>query len=53
MTEDTIARWIRTVLHMSVENIAKYLAGSVQPVATLKDKAMAVPITHIMAKAGW
>ena len=35
---------------MSVENIAKYLVGSVQPVAASKDKAKAVPITHIMSR---
>ena len=29
------------------------MVGSVQPVAASKDKAMAVPITHIIAKAGW
>ena len=53
VTKDTIARWIRTVLHMSGVNIAKYSAGSVRLAAASKDKAMAVPITHIMAKAGW
>ena len=53
MTKDNIARWIRTMLHMSGVNIAKYSAGSVRPVVALKDKAMAVPITHIMAKVGW
>ena len=53
VTKDTIARWIRTVLHMSGVNIAKYSAGSVRPAAASKDKAMAVPITHIMVKTGW
>ena len=37
VTKDTIARWIRTVLHMSGINIAKYSAGSVRPVAASKD----------------
>lgn len=53
VTKDTIARWIRTVLHMSGVNTEKYSAGSVRPAAASKAKAMAVPITHIMAKAGW
>ena len=53
VSKDTIARWIRTVLHMSGVDIVKYLAGSVGPVAASKAKVMAVPITHIMTKAGW
>ena len=48
VTKDTIARWIRTVLHMSGVNTTKYSAGSVRPAAASKAKAMAVPIKHIM-----
>ena len=53
VTKDTIARWIRTVLRMSGVDTDKYSAGSVRHAAVSKAKAMAVPITHIMAKAGW
>ena len=53
VTKDIIATWIRTVLHISAVNTTKYLAGSVRPAAASKAKAMAVPITHMMAKAGW
>ncbi|XP_050706772.1 uncharacterized protein LOC126992159 [Eriocheir sinensis] len=53
VTKDTIARWLREVLRMSGVDTEKYSAGSVRPAAASKAKAMAVPITHIMAKAGW
>ncbi|MPC60649.1 hypothetical protein E2C01_054704 [Portunus trituberculatus] len=38
---------------MSGVDTDKYSAGSVRPAAVSKAKAMAVPIKHIMAKAGW
>lgn len=53
VTKDTIAKWLREVLRMSGVDTEKYSAGSVRPAAASKAKAMAVPITHIMAKAGW
>lgn len=53
VTKDTVARWIRTVLIMSDVDTEKYSAGSVRPAAASKAKATAVPITHIMTKAGW
>ena len=31
----------------------KFTAGSVRPAAVSKAKAMAIPITCIMSKAGW
>ena len=39
--------------HMSGVDTDKYSAGSVRPAVASKAKAMAVPVTHIMAKAGW
>ncbi|KAK3894573.1 hypothetical protein Pcinc_001665 [Petrolisthes cinctipes] len=51
--KDTIERWIRRMLVMSGVDTTKYSAGSVCPAAASKAKAMAVPITFIMAKAGW
>lgn len=53
VTKDTIARWIKTVLHMSGVDTAKFTAGSVRPAAASKAKAMAVPISCILEKAGW
>ncbi|MPC94672.1 hypothetical protein E2C01_089851 [Portunus trituberculatus] len=38
---------------MSSVDTDKYSAGNVRPAAVSKAKAMAVPIKHIMAKAGW
>ncbi|KAK3889264.1 hypothetical protein Pcinc_006829 [Petrolisthes cinctipes] len=53
VSKDTIARWIRRMLVMSGVDTTKYSAGSVRPAAASKAKARAVPITFIMAKAGW
>ena len=38
---------------MSGVDNEKFLVGSVWPAAVSKAKTMAVPIKHIMAKAGW
>ncbi|XP_076065157.1 uncharacterized protein LOC143039186 [Oratosquilla oratoria] len=51
--KDTIARWIKTMLSRLGVDTTKFTAGSVRPAALSKAKAMAVPITCIMAKAGW
>lgn len=53
ITKDTVARWIRTVLSLSGIDSSQYSAGSVRPAAASKAKAMALPIAHIMARAGW
>lgn len=53
VSKDTIARWIRSVLHLSGIDTVKYSAGSVRSAAASKAKSMNVPIMHIMAKAGW
>lgn len=53
VSKDTIARWIKTMLNMSGVDTSKFTAGSVRPAAASKAKAMAVPLTCIMAKAGW
>lgn len=53
VSKDTIARWIRSMLVLSGVNIARFTAGSVRTAAASKAKAMAVPVAHIMAKAGW
>ena len=53
ITKDTIANWIRIMLNRSGLDTRKYSVGGVQPAAAWKAKAMAVLITHIMAKAGW
>lgn len=53
VAKDTIARWIRTMLRMSGIDTSKFSAGSVRPAAASKAKVAAVPVTCIMAKAGW
>lgn len=52
-SKDTISRWIKSVLHMSGVDTEIFTAGRVRPAAASKAKAMAVPVAHIMAKAGW
>ena len=47
--KDTIVRWIRIMLNRSGVDTRKYSAVNVRPAAASKTKAMAVPITHIMA----
>lgn len=53
VSKDTIVRWIKSMLSMSGVDTTKFKAGSVRPAATSKAKAMAVPVTCIMQKAGW
>ena len=53
VSKDTIARWIRAVLHLSGIDTVKYSAGSVRSAAASKARSLHVPIMHIMAKAGW
>lgn len=53
VSKDTIARWVRTMLIKAGVDTSKYTAGSVRPAAASKAKAMAVPVAHIMARAGW
>ncbi len=53
VTKDTIARWIKTMLDRAGVDTTKFTAGSVRPAAASKAKSMAVPISCILAKAGW
>ena len=53
VTRDTIARWIRIVLHRSGVDTRLYSASSVRHAAASRAKVMAVPIAHILVKAGW
>lgn len=53
VSKDTIARWIKSMLCMSGVDTTKFKAGSVRPAAASKAKALAVPVTCIMQKAGW
>ena len=53
VSKDSIARWIRMMLHLSGVDTTRYTAGSVWPEASSKAKTMAIPVAHIMAKAGW
>lgn len=53
VTGNTIARWIKSMLAISGVDTSKFTAGSVRPAAASKAKAMAVPISCILEKAGW
>lgn len=53
VTKDTIARWIRTLLAMAGVDTKIFTAGSVRPAAASRAKALAVPISAILARAGW
>lgn len=53
VTKDTIARWVKAMLKRSGVDTTTFTAGSVRSAAVSKAKAMSVPITTIMAKAGW
>lgn len=53
VSKDTVARWLKVMLDRCGIDTTKYTAGSVRPASTSKAKALAVPITTIMAKAGW
>lgn len=53
VTRDTIARWIRLMLHRSGVDTRMYSASSVRHAAASRAKAKAVPITIILEKAGW
>ena len=53
MTRNTIAHWVKFMLDRSGVDIVKFKAGSVQPAVASQAMTMSVPITCIMAKAGW
>ena len=53
VSKDTISRWVKTVLHLAGIDTNVFTAGSVRTAAASKAKALAVPISTIMAKAGW
>ena len=53
VTSNTIARWIKSVLFISGVDTSKFTAGSVRTAAASKAKAMAVPVSCILEKAGW
>ena len=53
VSRDTVARWVKCMLNRSGVDTTKFSAGSVRPAAASKAKALSVPISCIMAKAGW
>ncbi|MPC51744.1 hypothetical protein E2C01_045597 [Portunus trituberculatus] len=53
VTRNIIAHWIKTMLDKSGMDTTKFTAGSVCAAATSKAKTMAVPVSCIMARAGW
>ena len=53
VTRDTIAAWIRVMLHRSGVDTRKHSASTVRHAAASRAKAMAVPISHILARVGW
>ena len=53
VSKDTIARWVKSVLCLSGIATAVFKAGSVRPAAASYARAMAVPVSCILQKAGW
>ena len=53
VSKDTISRWVKTVLYLAGIDTNVFTAGSVRTAAASKAKALSVPISTIMAKAGW
>lgn len=53
VSKDTVARWIKSMLKGCGINTTIYTAGSVRPASVSKAKALNVPISTILAKAGW
>ena len=50
---DTVARWIKSMLKGCGINTSKYTAGSVRPASVSKANSLNVPLSTILAKAGW
>ena len=53
VSRDTISRWIKTVMCRAGINIKDFGSHSVRSAVTSKASTSAVPITVILAKAGW
>ena len=53
VSRDTVARWIKTVLHRSGIDTNIYGAHSVRAASTSRAKLKAVPVQEILEKAGW
>lgn len=53
VTRDTISRWLKTVMLRSGIDVQKYGSHSIRSAASSKAKTNSVPITDILAKAGW
>lgn len=53
VSKDTIARWVKSLLSMAGVDTSVFKAGSLRPAAASKAKAMAVPLSCILSRAGW
>ena len=53
ISRDTVARWIKTVLHRSGIDTKIYGAHSFRAASTSRAKLKAVPVQEILEKAGW
>lgn len=53
VSNDTVARWLKTMLCKCGIDTKKYTAGSIRPASVSMAKAKDVPIDTIMEKAGW
>ena len=53
INRDTVARWIKTVLHRSGIDTKIYGAHSVRAASTSRAKLKAIPVQEILEKAGW
>ncbi|MPC68653.1 hypothetical protein E2C01_062856 [Portunus trituberculatus] len=52
VSKDTVAQWLKVMLGICGIDTTKFTVGSGRPASTSKAKALAVPISTIMAKAG-
>lgn len=53
VSKDTLARWIKTVLHNAGIDTSKFKAHSTRAAATSAAESRKVPVSDILATAGW
>lgn len=52
-TQDTVSRWVKTVLRHAGIDTKAYSAGSVRSASASKAKRAGVPVDSILTKGGW
>lgn len=53
ISKDTISRWIKTILEMADIDITKFTAHSTRAASTSAALSCGVPVSNILAAAGW